>query len=217
MNNYSPPVQSLKTLVLSSIISVVIAAVVLIIVVLPAEYDIDPTGLGKAMGLTVLSDLGNSQNQQSISPQTSTAQSPPLPEQAKQEKTVAAAENVVQTPDQQQEVNSRNHANETIDIMVPAGKGLEYKFHLFKGETLQYRWTTPGEKLYFDFHGEPQGDTSGYFKSYLVSTDNQSQGKLTAPFEGSHGWYWENSKPHPVRVTLVTSGNYDIIGIIKPH
>lgn len=217
MNNFSPPVQSVKTLVLSSLIAVVIAAVLLIIVVLPAEYGIDPTGLGRSMGLTVLSDLGNSQNQQSTSLQTTTVESPPAPDQATQEKTETAAENVVQPLDPQREVNTRYHANETIDIVVPAGKGLEYKFHLLKGETLQYRWTTLGDKLYFDFHGEPQGDTSGYFKSYLVSTENQSQGKFTAPFEGSHGWYWENSKPYPVRVTLVTSGDYDIIGIIKPH
>ncbi len=49
------PVHSTATLVKASIAASIIAAVVLLIAILPAEYNIDPTGLGKSLGLTQLS------------------------------------------------------------------------------------------------------------------------------------------------------------------
>ncbi|MCH8313601.1 MAG: hypothetical protein IID17_11515 [Nitrospinae bacterium] len=67
--------------------------------------------------------------------------------------------------------------------------------------------------LFFDFHGEPQGDTTGYFESYTVSTANNARGSFTASFEGSHGWYWGNKGQINIVVTLKTEGNYKIIGI----
>ena len=50
-----------------------------------------------------------------------------------------------------------------INITIPARGDKEYKFHLEKGGTLEYAWETNGSKLFFDFHGEPKGDTTGYF------------------------------------------------------
>jgi hypothetical protein len=103
---------------------------------------------------------------------------------------------------------------DSVDITIPAGKGLEYKFHLMSGDAMRYGWSTKdGELLYFDFHGEPQGNTTGYFESYTVSTANNVRGSFTATFEGSHGWYWKNKGQSNVVVTLQTEGNYQIIGI----
>ena len=47
-----PP--SAKKLLTSSMIALALAGVVLVTLILPAEYGIDPTGLGGAMGLTRL-------------------------------------------------------------------------------------------------------------------------------------------------------------------
>jgi hypothetical protein len=46
-----------------------------------------------------------------------------------------------------------------------------------------------GTPLYFDLHGEPQGDTTGYFESYAIATLRAMKGSFTSPFSGSHGWY----------------------------
>ena len=125
---------------------------------------------------------------------------------AGQTSTTQAAPKKQTLPDQEDSVN----------ITIPAGKGLEYKFHLMSGEAMRYGWSTKGdEMLFFDFHGEPQGDTTGYFESYTVSTANNVRGSFTATFEGSHGWYWENKGETNVVVTLQTEGNYQIIGIKK--
>jgi len=96
--------------------------------------------------------------------------------------------------------------------MVPAGKGLEYKFYLLQGETLRYEWDSAGQNIFFDFHGEPEGDTTGFFESYTVSSADKVRGSLTASFTGSHGWYWKNENLAPVDVTLLTEGSYKVLG-----
>ena len=103
--------------------------------------------------------------------------------------------------------------NDSITISIPAGKGKEYKFHLVKGAVLEYSWKTDGVKLYYDFHGEPKGNSTDAFKSFEKGTEQESDGSFTAPFEGSHGWYWENKGLAAVEVTLKTKGSYVILGV----
>jgi len=98
---------------------------------------------------------------------------------------------------------------EEIKIEIAAKWELEYKFRMKKDAKLQYSWDTGGDKLFFDFHGEPKGDTTGYFKSYKESTNSKSSGFFTAPFEGVHGWYWKNINNKPVTVTLRVKGDYE--------
>ena len=98
-----------------------------------------------------------------------------------------------------------------ISITISARSGKEYKLFLTKGATLEYLWKTDGENLFFDFHGEPAGDTTGSFQSFEKNTDSQSSGSLTATFEGTHGWYWKNSTRSPVTITLKVNGDYQRI------
>ncbi len=181
MNDSNVPVQSLKMLIISTISAILLAFIILITIVGPAEFGIDPTGLGKAMGLTVLAK--------------------PLKQDTKEKLSCPPGEPLEGWLD-------------VVVINVPAASGLEYKFHLKQNAELTYAWTTDGAKLYFDFHGEPAGDTTGYFKSFKETTDSQSNGVLTAPFTGSHGWYWENKTQIPVQITLKTKGQYTVKGLM---
>lgn len=97
-----------------------------------------------------------------------------------------------------------------IEIVIPARGDKEYKLFLAKGATLKYAWQTDGEALFFDFHGEPAGDTTGYFESFNKSTESQSSGSLTSSFEGTHGWYWKNNTRSPVTVILKVKGGYQL-------
>ena len=101
---------------------------------------------------------------------------------------------------------------DAITITIPAGKGLEYKLNMAKHAHLEYEWKTEGTALYFDFHGEPAGDTTGYYESFSITTSNNMKGSLTAPFNGSHGWYWKNNSSSDVDVSLITKGYYTIKG-----
>ena len=210
MNNINPPVQSLKSLIIASALATLLAAAILVAAVLPAEYDIDPTGLGKMMGLTALS----AQTKATSQPLAITCEALPsqVAEVSGQDQKQAAPQATGTTETAQKQPLPQ--WQDSVQIRVPAGEGLEYKFHMVKGATLEYSWATDGAKLYFDFHGEPQGDKTGYFKSFKESTDNQSTGILTAPFEGPHGWYWENKTRSPVTIILNTKGFYKILGLM---
>lgn len=97
---------------------------------------------------------------------------------------------------------------ETLRITVPAAGDIEYKLQMDQGALLEYAWQTDGPALFFDFHGEPAGDTTGYFKSYKKSTHQRAKGSLTAPFSGVHGWYWKNYTASAVTVYLKVRGDY---------
>lgn len=121
-----------------------------------------------------------------------------------------AAENPEPVEREEQEFAYRT---DSVTIEVPAGHGLEYKLHLAKHGHMEYEWAADNGQLYFDFHGEPTGDTSGYFESFAIATAGKMRGSLTTPFDGSHGWYWKNNGEEAVTITLKTKGFYDVIGL----
>lgn len=163
------------TLFKYTLFSLVFATITLLTVILPAEYNIDPTGIGQALGLTVFNNVA--------AEATSSVSSQKLTEKTK-------------------------GAVETIEIIVPAHSGVEYKFTMQQYKKLSYQWLTNGRTLYFDLHGEPEGDTTGYFESYAIATLNGMEGSFTTPFSGVHGWYWKNTSDLPVTVQLTFKGEY---------
>lgn len=186
MNSQDIPPVSNKTLFLATVSALVISSLIFIIVVLPAEYGKDPTGLGKRLGLTALSGTE------------------PVTEPLDSIETTFAGEKQYQFRED----------NEVITI--PANKGIEYKFKLNAFDQLKYEWkTTDGSPIYFDFHGEPAGDTTGYFLSYGIGTAIQMEGTSTVPFDGIHGWYWKNTSDQIITVQLKTSGNYQVHSLKK--
>jgi hypothetical protein len=166
---------STTALIKSTGVALIFAIVVLISIILPAEYNIDPTGIGEKLGLTALA-----------------------------------------TPLINSDVNKApNQSSDRIDVIVPAGRGVEFKFSMQKFQKMTYEWNTDGELLYFDLHGEPEGDTTGYFESYAIATLTEMKGSFTAPFSGVHGWYWKNKSSSPVSVSLKVEGEYAVIGLKK--
>lgn len=155
--------------------SIIFAAVTLLTIILPAEYNIDPTGIGHVLGLTVF----NNDKAEPISSALS------------------------------QKVSEKKKGTvESIEIIVPAHSGVEYKFTMQRYQKLTYQWITNGTALYFDLHGEPKGNTTGYFESYAIATLNGMEGSFTTPFSGVHGWYWKNTSDIPVTVQLTVKGDY---------
>lgn len=84
-----------------------------------------------------------------------------------------------------------------------------------KGAKLEFDWESgAGEKLYYDLHGEPKGDTSDYFKSFSEATGSRDNGEIRPEFDGPHGWYWENKTRRPITVILHTRGDYKVLGLM---
>ena len=186
-NNSAIEVQSKATIIKASLFAIVLAVIATLTIVLPAEYNIDPTGIGKKIGLTQLA--ANEQTSEPTNEPTS---------------------NIAMS--KTQSGTKFGYRMDSVSIEVPAGKGLEYKFQLQQYGKLKYQWTA-SKALYFDFHGEPEGDTSGFFESYGIGSAAEIKGTLTTPFEGSHGWYWRNDGQEAVTVKLGTQGEYSIMGV----
>lgn len=210
MTEFNPPVHSISTLIKASVAASIIALVVLVAFVLPAEYGIDPTGLGKSLGLAQYAEVetkleNKAENKQEPTP---SALDKPLTGFG----AAVGSETATQEPMDEKSSGEHSQRSDRVDITIPAGKGLEYKLLMDKYAHLEYEWQTNGSELYFDFHGEPKGDTTGYFESFSITTSNKMKGSLTTPFAGSHGWYWKNRSDKPVVVTLKTKGIYTIKG-----
>jgi hypothetical protein len=158
-----------------------VALVLLTLVVLPAEYGIDVTGLGGRLGLTRLSQNDPGVTATNVSVHSAQADA---------------------------------YRTNQVELTLAPDEGLEYKFSLDQGAAMVYSWQADG-LLYYDFHGEPEGDTSGYFESYsaAINTELEVNGSFTAPFRGRHGWYWENRGDGPVTLTLSTAGYYEVLGV----
>ncbi len=104
---------------------------------------------------------------------------------------------------------------DTMQITIPTRGDKEFKWFVARGDSFTYHWQTDGEALFYDFHGEPANDTSGYFQSFDKGTQQQASGSLQASFSGTHGWYWKNSSRDPVVVTLKTRGTYQSTDTMK--
>lgn len=187
-------------------IAAIVAAAILTVAVLPAEYGIDPTGAGQALGLTMLhsTELAPTVAGKAVSTQPSQ-----LP---------ATAGSTVSAPGEKRSLTISSkpalpYRADDMEIVLAAGEGIEVKTHLAKGATLIYTWKTKNaEKINHDFHGEPVNAKENEFESFILENGvSESRGTLVAPFTGVHGWYWENNTSGPVTVQLRTSGFYSDI------
>lgn len=104
---------------------------------------------------------------------------------------------------------------DVIDVPVPAGKGLEYKLTMKKGEGLVYNITYgtlehPG-MMEVEFHGHTeQVDGVGDLMFYSKGGGSPESGVFTAPWDGIHGWYLKNESGKDVTVRLELAGFYEL-------
>ena len=163
--------------------ALLVALAILLLFVMPAEYQIDPTGFGKLTGLVKMS--------QTVTAPQAAAPTPVMNTTAAHTYTVPFR---------------------TDDIDIPIGKDgeLEYKVRMQSGGTLVYSWKCP-EPLYIDFHGESDKDP-GNAVSYTVTQEaKEGHGSLIAPFAGIHGWFYQNQTDHVTVIHLKMSGFYQLI------
>jgi hypothetical protein len=198
-------------------IAAVIASALLVTTVLPAEYGVDPTGVGSLLGLTemgrikmqlaeeanaeVAADNAASQAGEPAAPiATPSDMGPP---------TIAPAEvlpNPAIQPAPSTSAQQDQTWSDTTTINLAPDDGYEIKLVMEKGATARFEWLTNGPKVNYDTHGDGSGvNYHGYGKGTNVE---RQEGELTAAFTGSHGWFWRNRSGQPVTITLRTSGDY---------
>jgi hypothetical protein len=203
MNTNAAPMEgpSKGRLLQATAIAVAVALALLFTIILPAEYGIDPTGIGARLGLTGLAAAGVES--------AATAGD-------------AAAGPVIEAPTIKGTfiAQPKRYKIDSREIKLGLGEGVEIKYHMEKGAGMVYSWmvTPPNEVVFYEFHAEPDekpvGAGDDYYESYELDNKvgkSQSHGTFIAPNTGIHGWFWENATGVPVTVTLVTAGFYDYI------
>jgi hypothetical protein len=208
MSEIKHPVLEKNKIFKATLIALLIGALLLVVAVLPAEYGIDPTGAGKVLGFSKLYVPENNEIK-SISTISSTSLLPLI----KLEK-AGSGPNVTRPveADYPAPKTQLEFREDKTKVMVPAGKGIEFKINMLKYGTMKYEWTTVNnEILYFDFHGEVKQEKEVqevYFESYTISNSNNVVGTFLAPYTGKHGWFFRNNSNEDIVVNFRLKGQY---------
>jgi hypothetical protein len=180
----APPAPSARTLAVASGLAMLAAAVILVVAVLPAEYGIDPLGVGTTLGFSGLAEAGRTEP---VPPPQGTVQAPMM----------TGGVGLYPGPFK---VDSRVFELGPYEFV-------EFKYHLAKDAVMVFSWKADGDVTQ-DFHGDPDGGDKDATQSFDKLPRRTSDGSFTAPFSGIHGWYWENPGGQTVKVTVTTAGFY---------
>lgn len=199
---------STRKLVRSTVIAILVAAGLLVTVVMPSEYAIDPTGVGRTLGLTQMGELKIILAQEALAdaapPGSSSAPSASAP--APQ---VAQVQPIAKPAPQPEVSSAPALKTNQITVTLKPGEGKEIKLEMLKGKTVSYEWTAAGGPVNYETHGEPYNGEKGYFHSYGKGKQvKENKGEFTAIFDGTHGWFWRNRSTSDVTISLKTSGDY---------
>ncbi len=196
---------SSKQLLRSTIIAIIIAAALLVTVVLPSEYGIDPTGVGRVLGLTQMGEikmqLAAEAEKHGASSAMAPVQAASAPAQASAPEAHGASPSPAHTATNS---NTAQKMDETIVTLKP-GEGAEVKLEMSKGAKARYEWTSAGGPVNHNLHTDTPNGSHSYSKGQGVERDS---GEITAIGDGYHGWFWRNRNNKDVTITLKTSGEY---------
>lgn len=186
---------SSKQLLRSTIIAALVATLLLVTVVLPSEYGIDPTGIGRVIGLTKMGEIKTQ-----------------LAAEADKDRAADASQ---PAPTQQPEISVRpakavdGQKTDEFTVTLKPGEGAEVKLAMSKGAKARYEWSSAGGRVNHDTHGDNStGAKHSFSKGNEVERD---AGELIAPFDGNHGWFWRNRSEGDVTVKLKVTGEYSSI------
>jgi hypothetical protein len=202
-NAATPPVGDLpssRALLRSTLIAAGVAAVLLVAVVLPAEYGVDPTGIGRVIGLTEMGEIKMELAREAEAAEAAAGETASASDVAAfpAAAAVAAADTVA--------ASSPAASFDETTIALDPGQGREIKVEMREGASVAYAWTVEGGVVNSDTHGDRPGLAyHGYAKGTAQSSD---RGTLVAAFDGMHGWFWRNRGREPVTVRLQTRGEY---------
>lgn len=182
------------------------AGLLLITTVLPAEYGVDPTGIGELLGVKALN-----------------AQAAKSAEDFGQILTFNVEEYDMKSEEIVQSIRGLIHLedapfkSETIMIEIEDFGEIEHKFIMPQDTTLVYSWEVleaKGDGVFFEFHGHPSTADAvnypdGFEQAYSKGEGVAQNGSFTSPFPGYHGWYMMNLEDGPITIALTVSGFYD--------
>lgn len=106
--------------------------------------------------------------------------------------------------------------SDSIEIPLFAGADLEYKLGMQAGQAVSYNWQASNledaEDLLVEFHGHTIRDSEapGDVMFYKRHRSDSGVGYMVAPFDGIHGWYFDNQSNRDIVITLNVAGFYEL-------
>jgi hypothetical protein len=179
-NPNAPTPPSSRKLLIGSVAALGVAAVAVVGFVLPAEYGVDPLGIGNALGVTKLSEPGLSEEQIRGSKRVGVltlSEQPPAPEAW----------------------------TDRWQVTLRPYEAIELKYTLPERAALDFSWTATGP-LYYDMHSHPFEGGDTLTETYSLDTRQQMHGRYVSQFTGLHGWYWQNRTMGDVTLTVEAAG-----------
>jgi hypothetical protein len=190
-----------KRIAISALVACGVAGLILVTAVLPAEYGIDPTGIGRALGFTQLGEPARTIEITDVVGGNETVRELEIPDFGEP----------VPLPNpaiHQDEDGAPRVAH--FEVTIPPEQETEIKTVLRGGKMIEYTWQVDRGTIYSDFHGHNPEFGSDFWVRYREHQEGSGHsGSLVAPFDGEHGWYWLNYNEFPVTVTLEVIGFYD--------
>ncbi|MGP1256879.1 MAG: hypothetical protein ACTS10_20850 [Kiloniellales bacterium] len=203
--------------------SMATASAILMLFWLPAEYGVDPTGLGRAMGLTQMGEIkqqlyAEAADEDAVLAAQAAAErvsaDPALLARLdaleSQLATIAAALGATAQQTSVPEALTPELAapawRDEVSYTLAPTQGIEIKLVMSEGARAEFEWTANDAVLNYDTHGDGGGQSVTYEQGRGVPDQS---GELVAAFDGNHGWFWRNRTEAPVTFTLRTRGDYD--------
>lgn len=189
--NAGIPVASSKSLFRATLTALAIAALALVVLVLPAEYGIDPTNIGRVLGLTQMGEIKRT-----------------LASEAAAD---AARETKLAASERESKAKSGNDSTfraESLSVVIYPGENIEVKLSMRTGDRADFSWTADSSSVYYDMHGHTLTLPRKPPHQYSTGELRSASGEIAAEFDGVHGWYFENRSERVVTIRVKAVGNY---------
>lgn len=167
-----------RRLLRSVVLALAGALLILVMFVLPAEYSVDPTGVGGWLGLTAMNKPAVVEPIPLLNPEVFQGKSSPPRSGSKQ-------------------IHLQPGEFTEIKVKLDVGQVVLFAWQVAGGEV----YTD------FHGH-EPGAGDDAFVRYEEQQSGARGNGSLVAPFTGEHGWYWLNISEGPIDVVLNVSGYY---------
>ncbi|MDZ7630156.1 MAG: hypothetical protein U5K74_02055 [Gemmatimonadaceae bacterium] len=199
-----PETPSGAALLRSTLIAMAVAGLLLVTCVLPAEYGVDPTGIGRVLGLTQMGEVKLALAEEAANNAAAEASADSVIAAAE-----ASADPSPPSGDGAAETSPAATRVDTTLVTLAPNMSAEVKLVMDRGVRARYDWQVRGGVVNFDMHGDSANAPKDWFVSYAKGTRAAADsGELVAGFDGNHGWFWRNRGRREVQVRLITSGRY---------
>ncbi|OZA12117.1 MAG: hypothetical protein B7Y02_07795 [Rhodobacterales bacterium 17-64-5] len=221
-------------LIRSTLLAGASALAILVLFWLPAEYGVDPTGVGGVLGLTEMGDIkaqlaGEAAAQDAAAATQAGVAPDPVPAsgdvavrldriEAKLAQIAAvigadpqgaeaapAPDPVAETAPPAETASEPAWRDELVFTLAPT-EAKEVKLVMAAGDVASFEWVAEGGGVNYSQHGDDGGTQEVRFEDGRASPGQD--GTMTAPFAGKYGWFWRNRGDAVVKVTLRVGGDY---------